>query len=130
MKLTKRLLKRISQHGKELEALGAVDGIEAYNVLCRIEKRAHKLAEDLCNMEIPEEISDKRAEAIKSQVSKVFGGKLPAGFFINYDPRGYALKIKTEENKLVKGQLDDGISRVISYTDLGDYGILAPEFDN
>jgi hypothetical protein len=124
MKLTKRYLNQLNRHAKELESLGATDGIEAYNTLCRIEKRAHKLAEDLCNFEIPEEIQDKRAGAIYKQITKVFGN-LPDGVFINYDPRGYALKIRTKSNvNPVYG------NKKISYTDWGDYGILAPEFDN
>ena len=130
MKLTKRYLNQLNRHTKELESLGAIDGIEAYNILCRIEKRAHKLAEDLCNIEIPEEIQDKRAAAIYKQIEKVFG-KIPMGCFINYDPRGYALKIRSEQNRIFVNS-EDGLNhdeKVISYTDWGDYGILAPEFD-
>lgn len=126
MKLTKRYLNQLNRHAKELESLGAVDGIEAYNTLCRIEKRAHKLAEDLCNFEIPEEIQDKRSSAIYRQITKVFGN-LPDGVFINYDPRGYALKIRSENNNIP--EIGNSYARVISYTDWGDYGILAPEFD-
>jgi hypothetical protein len=127
MKLTRRYLNQLNRHAKELESLGAIDGIEAYNTLCRIEKRAHKLAEDLCNIEIPEEIQDKRAAAIYKQIEKVFG-RVPEGVFINYDPRGYALKIRSENNKKWNDIPSDN-EKYISYTDWGDYGILAPEFD-
>ncbi len=119
-------LERFTRHCQELEALGAEDGVEAYNKLLSLENRAHKVAEDDCNFGMEEEVYEKRMDKIRDAVSKIFG-KLPEGFFINGDPRGYALKIKEEDNKLVKGQLDDGISKVISYTDWGGYGILAPE---
>jgi hypothetical protein len=124
---------RLTIHVKELESLGAEDGIEAYNTLLRIEKRAHKLAEDMCNFNIPEEIQEKRSEAIHKQVSKVFGGVSPKGFFINYDPRGYALKIKEEDNRFIilphfAGE-EVQYKRIISYCDWGNYGILAPEFE-
>lgn len=126
----KHVLKWFSQHCQDLENLGAEDGVEAYNKLISLEKRAHKLAEDDCNFGVPEEEYDKRAERIKSQVAKIFGGKLPMGFFINGDPRGFALKIKVEQNRIFVNS-DDGKNhdeKVIHYTDFGGYGILAPDF--
>lgn len=131
MKLNKWTFKALARHAKELEALGAEDGVEAYNTLCRIERRAHKLAEDACNYGMEDSIIEKRKEAIKSQVKKVFGGKLPNGFFLNGDPRGYSLKISVEGNRIFANS-EDGINRdgrAISYTNLGGYGILAPEFE-
>jgi len=131
MKLNKNTFKRLTIHVKELERLGAEDGVEAYNSLLKIEKRAHKLAQDMCNIEVPEKIQEKRSAAIHLQVSKVFGGKSPMGFFINYDPRGYALKIKEEQNRIFVNS-EDGLNhdeRVISYVDFGNYGILAPDFE-
>lgn len=44
-------------------------------------------------------------------------GRLPDGFFVNGDPRGYALKIDND-----KSSIPDGM-----HTDWGGYGILAPE---
>lgn len=120
--------KAFLRHVKELENLGATNGIQAFEALSRLEKKAHKLAEDMCNFDIPEEIQDKRAEAIKSRVKKIFGGELPPGFFINYDPRGYALKIKSEQNKKWD-DIPNNTDRIISFVDWGDYGILAPDFE-
>jgi hypothetical protein len=57
--------------------------------------------------------SDSKIEAVIEQVKKLFGGKLPEGFFVNYDARGYALKLK------------DG--RKFGYQDWGGNGILAPD---
>lgn len=134
MKITsKYTLERFTRHCKELESLGAEDGVKAYNRLVTLEKRAHKLAEDLCNFLDSEHSSvDKRSASIERAVAKVFGGILPVGFKFNYDPRGYALKIDTESNKVIRLPHFAGetvhYDRVISYTDFGDYGILAPEF--
>ena len=121
-------LERFTRHCHELEALGAEDGVEAYNKLLSLENRAHKVAEDDCNFGMEEEVYEKRMDKIRDAVSKIFG-KLPMGFFINGDPRGYALKIKEEQNRIFVNS-EDGINhdkKVISCTDWGGYGILAPE---
>ena len=57
-------------------------------------------------------IAIKKLEEIKKQVQKIFDNKLE-GFFINYDSRGYALKIKAENSPLEQ--------------DWGGYYILSPE---
>lgn len=53
--------------------------------------------------------------------SRVVGvlGILPAGFFVNGDPRGYALKIDPENGTVPPGM----------HKDWGGYGILAPEIN-
>lgn len=81
-----------------------------------IERRAHKLAEDTCNIPMSEATLDKRLLKITEQVREAFGGELPDNFFINLDSRGYALKINQE-----------GTGVPITYQDMGGYGILAPE---
>ena len=58
--------------------------------------------------------SDAKLNEIEKQVQKIFDNKL-TGFFINYDSRGYALKIKADNNPL--GQ------------DWGGYYILSPEIN-
>lgn len=62
--------------------------------------------------EYPE--SEKKLDKIREEVKKLFKGNLK-GFFINYDARGYALKIKAE--KCAMGQ------------DWGGYYILSPEIN-
>lgn len=126
---TKWELERFQNHCLQLEALGAEDGVIAYNKLRSIEKRAHKVAEDDCNFGIEESEYEKRMDKIRAEVKKVFGGKLPIGFFINGDPRGYALKIKEEQNRIFVNS-DDGKNHdtyAINYRDFGGYGILAPD---
>lgn len=82
-----------------------------------IERRAHKLAEDVCNIPMTEAMIDTRMKKIIEQTTRAFSGSLPDNFFINMDPRGYALKI-----------IQEGTGVPLSYQDLGGYGIIAPEF--
>jgi hypothetical protein len=56
------------------------------------------------------------ASTIYNRVSKIFGGKLPDGFFYNQDPRGYSLKLK----KCPAGM----------ESDWGGFGILAAEIND
>lgn len=113
-------LQIFTKHCKDLENLGVEDGVEAYWKLRAIERQAHKFTLEDCNVGISEEEYDKESEKIYTKIKKIFG-EIPDGFFINGDPRGYALKIKESKNGNVG-------SRIINYQDFGDYGILAPDF--
>lgn len=62
--------------------------------------------------EYPE--SEIKLDKIRESVQKLFKGNLK-GFFINYDARGYALKIKAENCPLSQ--------------DWGGYYLLSPEID-
>jgi hypothetical protein len=114
------------RHYQELTNLGAgptaIRGEAAYRVLVLLEKKAHRFAERVCNDDVPEAEQDKHEHYVTESVKQVFGGELPPGFFINGDPRGYALKIDQP------GDANPG-EYLISYRDWGGYGILAPEFD-
>lgn len=90
---------------------------ETYEILLKAEKEAHRRTTLECNEAISEEESEKWHEKFLNRLTKKLGvAKMPDGFFINYDPRGYALKMK-------QGTFPQGL-----YTDFGGYGILAPEF--
>jgi hypothetical protein len=104
------------RHLAELKALGYIR--DTLRPLAIEEGRAHKAAERYCNGEITEAQSDAVDQRVTERVKRLFGGELPPGFFINGDPRGYALKIEQPNDK-----------RLISFTDWGGYGILAPEFE-
>jgi hypothetical protein len=64
---------------------------------------------------MPQDLWEQTKDRARRRAAAIFGGKLPQGFFINGDPRGYSLKI---DGAAVPQGLE---------TDWGQYGILAPE---
>ncbi len=84
----------------------------------KIEREANSAACNYCNGTLGTDGMETKDATIKAKVAKVFGGKLPPGFFYNKDPRGYSLKL--EENSVP----------FALHTDLGRYQILAPEINS
>lgn len=80
--------------------------------LAKLEKKAHKWQEDSCNYNMSERTETRRDNIINREIVRIFG-ETPAGFFINGDPRGAALKIDPEHGD---------VSGLI--TDWGGYGML------
>lgn len=91
------------------------EGGPIYTRLRRLEMKARRMAEAECNGTLPEGAWEKFVETTTRTIERIFGGPVP-GFFVNGDPRGYALKIDPEKVPV-------GMS-----TDWGECGILAPEF--
>lgn len=88
-----------------------------FEILLKAEREARRRTTLECNQAISDEESEKWSEKFLNRLTKNLGvSKMPDGFFINYDPRGYALKMK-------EGTFPQGL-----WTDWGGYGILAPEF--
>ena len=131
-----KMYANIEAHGNNLNAIfnTGLNPVELCKKLNRIERKTHYATTCLCNtntlhlMELnkytgydveqaTEEEQDKFFEGIKKQVVKILGKEAEKHFFINYDPRGYALKLKSEFCK------DKNI-----YRDFGGYGIIAPDF--
>ena len=89
-----------------------------------IERRAHQIAEHICNGvqyvayhgtehdTWTDDGHDALAAAILHDCERIIGQPVP-GLFFNGDPRGYTLKVETEH---AAGM----------HTDLGGYGIIAP----
>lgn len=107
-----------------------VTGEEVYAKLKRLEAKAHRLAEMECNGEIEEEKAEKQAAAIEKQVRKLLprlahydNNGVKSNFFINGDPRGYALKMHEKAAGMLEGVLGTR-----PHTDWGGYVILCPEF--
>lgn len=109
-----------ARHHKALESLHAspetADGLQLWRKLRIIEARASRGATDYCNGEIDMDEWEAISEAARRAVAKALGGRLPEGFFVNGDPRGYALKI-------------DGVVPEGMHTDWGRNGCLAAEID-
>ena len=91
-------------------------GLEVWRKLRRIEGKASAMATKVCNVPNSDEEAERVYMQAESNVEKLFGRKLP-GFFINRDPRGYALK------------LEPGSVPFDLHKDWGDYQILAPLID-
>lgn len=115
----------LDRHYKALEALATKCGVKGADgkklslKLLKMERIAHKAAEDYCNGDIDEKALDEILLPISEGVKGLFGNNL-MGFFINTDPRGYALKIK--DSTLREEYADIGLQR-----DWGGYGLLSPE---
>lgn len=95
---------------------------ELYKKLHRIEAKCSRIFTAEFNgwIDLPENESEKRDAKILKTVQSLLPGLKT--IFLNGDPRGYALRIKSDE---VKELRDLGIS---FYTDFGGYGILCPDF--
>ncbi|MFA5379626.1 MAG: hypothetical protein WC455_27960 [Dehalococcoidia bacterium] len=90
-------------------------GEKIYGRLRHVERKAHRLAERECDdPTLTTRLAEQLEKRYIKEVLEILG-YLPAGFFINGDPRGYALKI------------EEGYA-AISYHDMGGYHILAPSF--
>jgi hypothetical protein len=135
-----RMYQQIEKHGANLNAIfnTGIDNVKLCKKLFRLEKIAHRATTCLCNTntldllelnrftgydvkQATEDEQDAFFEAILAKVDKILkfkGHRVPV--FINHDPRGYALKIKSEYVK--KWDL-----RI--HQDFGGFGIIAPEFD-
>ena len=131
-----KMYEDIQKHGENLNAIfnTGIEPVKLCKKLFRLEKKAHYATTCLCNTntlnlmelnkytgydvkEATEAEQDKFFEGIKKQVIKILGKEAEKCFFINFDPRGYALKLKSEfcEGKQI-------------YKDFGGYGILSPDF--
>lgn len=113
----KRCGKRLFEHPK------AFDGKKISVALWKIERDASDRSIDYCNGAITTERWEELKDLVKELVQETIG-KLPPGFFVNSDPRGYALKIDNE-NPAGKALIE----AVKLHTDWGGYGILSPEID-
>lgn len=119
-----RMYQRIEKHGADLNRIfnTNLDNITLCKRLRRLEAKAHKLAEDYCNGEngVDSENWDEKCGPILKAVEKLLNmDRNHAGFFVNGDARGYALKIDAD---IVKENALD------FHQDWGGYGILAPDF--
>lgn len=102
-----------------------IDGKKISVALFKTERLASNAATAQCNGEAYRNDGDWLLFVceVKQMVRQALG-TLPPGFFVNSDPRGYALKI---DNENPEGQLL--IATVGLHRDMGGYGILSPEIN-
>ena len=118
--------KRIIVHGEKLNKIfdTHMEPMALCKKLRRLEYSATRNSEQFCNGERGEVKYNRVLEELLDKLDKALGfrkKKIPV--FINSDPRGYALKIKSEWF----GTQDIDLDR-----DWGGYGLLAPDlsFEN
>jgi hypothetical protein len=125
-----KTLEAITRHGNTLLAIfpdaNEKDPVALCKKLRRIETRVSRAAEAYCNGEISSNGWTVAEEKALDELIRLFvpqSSELLKAFYINGDPRGYALK------------MDDAWTRQFNRTttgdrlhsDMGGYGILAPD---
>lgn len=123
--MTKKQECAIRAHGLNLQAIfpdsAGFDPVKLCKRLRRIERKAHKAAEDYCNGLIgAEDWEDVDAEILEKVDTLLHFRSEGVPVFVNGDPRGYALKIDSEWM---------GGNNCVLYHDWGGYGIIAPEIE-
>jgi hypothetical protein len=118
-----RMYEKIREHGENLKKIFSLDTdpIELSKKLRRLEVKMHAMTTKCCNESVPEEEQDKVYDSVIKSLEKLLHfSKKGIPVFVNWDPRGYALKIKEDyiqENKITIEK------------DWGGYGLLAPDFN-
>jgi hypothetical protein len=135
MNKKEQMLMNIEKHGANLNAIfeTGIENTTLCRKLFRLERKANRATTCLCNtntlhlMELnrftgydveqaTEEKQEKFFEDILNEVDKILSFRSKGvEVFINYDPRGYAFKIKNAKGMQI-------------CTDWGGYGIIAPDF--
>jgi len=137
-----KMYEQILKHGENLNAIfnTSIEPVKLCKSLLRLEKKANHAATCLLNTntlhllelnkytgyeveQATEEQQEMFFDKILASVCKILGEKAKDVVFINYDARGYTLKLKSEYVSKLR-QDNKNI-----FTDFGGYGILAPQFD-
>lgn len=108
---------------KACEFFPQPDGKKISVALFKVERYTSHAAVRYCNGEISTERWEYDCGQARQAVESILGTR-PPGFFVNGDPRGYALKI---DNETPEGQLL--IATVGLQRDLGGFGLLSPQIN-
>lgn len=115
-----RMYLLIEEHGLNLLEIfpncKEQSGIKLCKKLRRYENKATILTTAYCNGAEGADF-EQQIEAIKKSVVNLLGSPADGVLFVNYDPRGYTLKLTSEFSA------DKNI-----YRDWGGFGIIAPDF--
>lgn len=119
-----RQAEQILRHGFQLQRIfpdaNASGPVDLCKKLHRLEVFATRKAEDLCNGVLQEPDDKDYSDGVMKSLIKILNPPAHIKLYINRDPRGYALKIDDECKRKYNLEI---------YTDMGGYGILAPEFN-
>lgn len=124
--MTPAQITTMNRHAAQVLAIFPTCTISDPVLLCRklyrIERAAHKAAEDYCSGYIENLTYEDREKHARAQLRALLGPALDSiPVFINSDPRGCALKIHDD---WIRNNPDHPIAR-----DWGGYGLLAPTID-
>lgn len=129
-----KTLEAVRRHGECLLAAfpnaTEKDPVALCKKLRRVENSLNRALTDVCNGDFQDDKEGARLDALTAgailRVRELLGLNLfncrDIGLFVNRDPRGYALKLNDDWTRRWN---DKNYSRI--YTDLGGYGILAPD---
>lgn len=138
-----KTLEAVRRHGETLLAAfpnaAEKDPIALCKKLRRVETAVSRVTLQACNgPEVPEDELDAACEKAHARAVKLLFAfdiiKNPhpncaCGLHVNRDPRGYALKFSEEWTvKFNQSRRAAGLAGI--YTDMGGYGILAPDLTN
>lgn len=125
-----KTLEAITRHGNTLLAIfpgsSEKDPVALCKKLRRIETRASRAAEAYCNGEISSNGWTVAEEKALDELIRLFvpqSSELLKAFYINSDPRGYALKMDDKWTR----QFNRTTTGDRLHSDMGGYGILAPD---
>ncbi len=110
-------LQREQEHIKKLQEMGYK--YSSLTALRRVENRISHYSVLACNGKIDDDTYTRECIKAHDDVKRLFRRDIIDGFFINQDPRGYALKIADNSN-----------THPVTFTDWGGYKILAPDRSN
>lgn len=100
-----------------------------FRALRKLENKVSRIMENYCNADIEIDSVEKSVSEARQKVRLLFGNKLPKNFGINWDPRGYALKLfpPTNERGLDTGEAASPFDLL---RDWGGNQIIAPDFNS
>lgn len=109
-----------TNHLEQLKAIGFVGN---FDDLRKLERKATRCNLQYSNGNFDTDIFHAKLEKIENELKTFFVNEtLPNGVFINTDPRGYALKLHSDQNPFIQGEYRNKINS----RDWGGNGILAP----
>jgi hypothetical protein len=127
MKTTEQIeRRRAAHHGALVELAGRVgckvDGFKLWRQLSRLERRLYVVCEHYTNATGGVDLGawGKAKADGRVELLRIFGGvEIPAGVYINGDPRGHMLKLDCDE-----APVPEGMER-----DWGGNGLIAPDLE-
>jgi hypothetical protein len=118
-----KMYQDIQKHGEKLLKIfpnaKQKDPVKLCKSLRTYERKISAITLALCNGDPHLIDGDSQLDNLHNKVGALLKPSHARPFFINRDPRGYALKIQDTDSRIHSADL---------HRDMGGYGILAPDF--